>query len=144
MAGAEETIVEFAGHPAVTALHTRTFEVTMEESLGPRGDCIIGVAATRACADLPGPLKRLLRTPGVRVTLRIEVGPETIACRAEGDPTLPLRSSRDIVVRKSNFVCPRTLAVRATLAAADLPRHMVLCLRNPHARGRLVVRAQSG
>ncbi|RLI33421.1 DUF371 domain-containing protein, partial [Candidatus Bathyarchaeota archaeon] len=35
----------------------------------------------------------------------------------------------DLVVRKSSYICPRTLMIHADKAAADLPRKMVEALK---------------
>jgi hypothetical protein len=37
----------------------------------------------------------------------------------------------DVVVRKSDYFCSRTLAVRADKAASDLSRELVEKLKNP-------------
>ena len=42
----------FYGHPNVRCLHQRTIEVTTDSHLTLRGDCIIGVRASKACKDL--------------------------------------------------------------------------------------------
>ncbi|MEM3095074.1 MAG: DUF371 domain-containing protein, partial [Nitrososphaera sp.] len=44
--------VIFYGHPNVQSLHGKTVEITKDEHLTLRGDCIIGVRASKACADL--------------------------------------------------------------------------------------------
>ncbi|MFQ5920931.1 MAG: DUF371 domain-containing protein, partial [Nitrososphaerales archaeon] len=61
---------------------------------------------------------------------------------ARGSPSLPLAHSHDIVIRKSNFVCPRTLAVRSEKASSDLPREMVRMLRDPAKKGLLLISAE--
>jgi len=117
------------GHPAVRATHPTTLEITREEALTPRGDCIVAVASPYGALNLPENLKRLLKTPGSKVQLKLEVEGLTFTVRGEGHPTLPLTHPSDLVVRKSSYICPRTLMIHADKAAADLPRKMVEALK---------------
>ncbi len=57
--------VTFYGHPNVRSLHPKTIEITKDEHLTPRGDCIIGVRANKACADLDEALKHRLKSNSV-------------------------------------------------------------------------------
>jgi len=45
----------------------------------------------------------------------------------------------NIVIRRSDFVCPRTLAVVSDRASDSLPRGMVEALRDPKTAGSLVI-----
>jgi len=73
------------------------------------------------------------------VLLRFVVGPESFLVTAAGDPRLTLSHPHEIVVRKSEFVSDRTIAVRADAAANDFPRRMIAKLRDPDAVGYLEV-----
>jgi hypothetical protein len=127
--------VRFRGHQKVSSMHPTTIEVTTEEHLTENGDCIIGVAAAKGCAQLDQRIKDRLRTKDSRVTLRVIVGRLSFDVRARGDPRLELSHPRDIVIRKSDFASERTLAVKADAAAKDIPRKMVELLRNPETEG---------
>ncbi|MBI4257384.1 MAG: DUF371 domain-containing protein, partial [Thaumarchaeota archaeon] len=52
MTESAETIISFSGDPNITATHEKTFEITKDSAIYGKGDCIIGVAASKACADL--------------------------------------------------------------------------------------------
>ncbi|MGQ9788197.1 MAG: DUF371 domain-containing protein [Candidatus Hadarchaeaceae archaeon] len=121
-------VIRAKGHPMVSARHRTTFMITKDESLGPRGDCVIGVAAERSVAELDPELKRqaLLGEP---FTIRLRAGCFCDEVRAWGHPSLILNHPTDIVVRKSRFICGRTLAIGANKAAADLSRELVAALR---------------
>lgn len=107
--------------------------ITRDKELGPRGDCIVGVAASKGVADLEGEFKSKLRLGReVKITLRAGGAEEVIHARGHGD--LPLTHPSDLVVRKSGFLCGRTLAIRADKAAGDLSREFVARLRNPRAK----------
>ena len=131
--------IGFTGHENIRSNHQKTIEITKEPGLTPRGDCIVGVNATHACADLPDELKGRLRDPAATVTITIEAGPHRITVTGRGHPGLVLEHGHDIVIRKSDFVCPRTMAVRCDKASDLLPREMVSLLQDPQSRGTLTV-----
>lgn len=127
--------IAFYGHPNVQSLHARTVEITKEGHLTLRGDCIIGVRAEKACADIAEPVRRRLMQDGSRVKVEILVGDEVYEITGAGDQRLTLQDRHDIVIRKSNFVCPRTLSVRCDRASSDIPRDTVELLKDPKTRG---------
>ena len=129
----------FHGHPMVRSTHPTTIEVTTDDHLTPKGDCIVGVGASSGCAQLDSQVKRLLRTKGSTVTIRVVVGPTTFVVKAEGDPGLELTHPDDIVIRRSDFVSDRTLAVHADSASMDISREMVHLLRDSDTVGRLEI-----
>ncbi len=103
-------------------------ELTKEPSLTPAGDCIIGVECEKACADLDNRLKDSLRNEkGIIITLECN-GIKDIV-RAYGHPELTLTDPTSLVIRRSSFICPRTICVRADKAAADLDRNLIKELR---------------
>ncbi len=130
----------FRGHPMVRSLHPTTIEVTTEEHLTERGDCIIGVGASKGCAQLDETLKEALRRGESKVLFTIRAGGESFGFVAEGDPGLGLSHPHDMVIRKSRFVSDRTLAVGASVAAKDIPRTLVAVLRDPRTVGVLEIR----
>ncbi len=131
--------IAFHGHPLVLALHPTTIEITTEDHLTERGDCIVGVGAERGCAQLNDAVKAGIRRKSSRVLVRLVVGSDSFAFSAGGDPRLTLAHPHDVVVRKSHFVSDRTLAVGANAAAKDIPRRMVASLRDPGTVGYLEV-----
>jgi len=132
------TLVEkviFRGHPLVSALHPRTIEVTRDEGLTERGDCIVGVEADRGCAGLSDGFKHAMRRDGAEVSIVIGCGKLRFAFSAMGAARLELSDVREMVIRKSVYVSPRTLAVGSNAGAADIPRGLVHALKNPEAVG---------
>lgn len=127
----------------VRSLHPRTIEVTTDEHLTESGDCIIGVGAGVGCAGLQDDTKAALRTEGSTVRFRILVGGEEFLVKAHGDARLILEDEADMVIRKSSYVCGRTLAVRADYSAREIPRKMVAALRDPVTRGALEIEVVS-
>jgi uncharacterized protein len=129
--------VAFIGHAMVRATHERTIEVTMEEHLTPRGDCIIGVGASKGIAELSPATKRALRSDGARVRFTIVAPGGEFSFAARGSKDLSFESPTDMVIRKSSFVCGRTLAILAESSANEIPRALVRTLKSPGAAGLL-------
>ena len=127
--------IEFFGHENIRSNHTRTIEITKESELSLRGDCIIGVRAKYSCSDLPDDLKRKIQDPKSIIELSIRVGDQEFTVMGKGDNALILTHKEDIVVRKSNFVCPRTLAVNCDKSSDLIPRDMVRLLQDPNTKG---------
>jgi hypothetical protein len=127
--------IAFFGHPNVQSLHTRTIEITKEKLLTLRGDCIIGVNAEKSCADIDEAIKRRLVSGNSYVRIEIIVGNDVYMICGSGDERLTLQNKHDIVIRKTNFACPRTLSVRCDKASSDIPRGMVKALQDPNMKG---------
>jgi hypothetical protein len=127
--------IEFFGHENIRSNHQKTIEITKESNLTTQGDCIVGVNATSSCADLPQELKDKLRISDSKVTFSINVGEHEFVLKGKGHPNLILTHSEDIVIRKSDFICPRTLAVNCDKASDLLPREMVTLLQDPKTKG---------
>jgi hypothetical protein len=119
------------GHENVLATHETTFEITKDAYLSERGNCIIAVLADKALTDLSFEFKEGLKRENAKLSILIEVEAVKELINAFGSPNLILSHPKDIVVRKSSYVCSRTLAINADKAAFDLSRKLVEKLRNP-------------
>jgi len=117
------------GHPNVLGTHRTTLEFTKEEHLTSRGDCIVAVKAEKGPLELSEEFREAVRVEGSRVELVLEVGDFKELISGFGSPHLTLSHPADFVVRKSGYVCPRTLMIRADKAACDLPRLMIRLLQ---------------
>ncbi len=132
----KEEIIAY-GHPNITAKHEKTFEITKEENLGKEGDCIIGVRANKACKDLSEEFKNGLKE-GKKVEIRIEVEGISDKIIAFGSPALKLSDEKSIVIRKSDFIDRRTLAILADKAACDIKREIIEKMKNPQTKMRII------
>ena len=65
----------------------------------------------------------------------IQVENHSFEINGEGNPNLELIHPSDIVIRKSSFVCPRTLAINCDKSAEDIPREIIRILRDPKTKG---------
>ena len=132
MSGRDFVVVVFSarGHKNVLSTHKTTFEVTKETTLTKQGDCIVAVKSTKGAADLPSEFKEAARKEGARITVTVEADEQRETISAEGSPQLQFTHKTDLVVRKSDYVCGRTLAINADKAANDFAREFVEKLRN--------------
>lgn len=116
--------IKARGHPNVTAKHASTWEITRKDYLTKKGDCIIGILADKALPDLSEEFKDKLKEGSqVEITLRCDGVVDRVL--AEGHPNLTFAHPQDMVVRKSNFICDRTLAVKADKSAGELKRELI-------------------
>jgi hypothetical protein len=135
-------VIQASGHPRISARHPTTLEITKEDRLTERGDCIIATRASKACVDLSTEFLNLLKNEETRITLRIEAGDRSEVIRGRGNSRLTLDHPNDIVARKSNYVCQRTIMILADKSALDLDREFVRILRDSRTRIRIELAAE--
>ena len=131
--------LEAWGHPNVRATHRSTVEVTVEDYLTPRGDCIVAVRAETGLAGLPEELKGIIRSGGL-VFLVVCAGGRCDSVVGVGHPGLGLSDPYRMIARKSAHVDDRTLMICANKSARDIDRRIVSALRRG-ARARILVGA---
>jgi len=122
-------VIKAFGHANILGTHKTTIEITKEKDLTLKGDCIIGIKADKACSDLNIKLKQEIRRENkFKVVIKLNNISETFY--GWGHKGLKLRSSRDIVFRKSNFICNRTILINCTKSSQDLNRTLIEKLKN--------------
>ena len=127
--------IPFYGHKNIRSCHPKTIEITTEPDLTLNGDCIIGVGAACGCQDIPEQMKNLLRSSKSEILFTISIKDVSFKVKGIGHENLILTNPHDIVIRKSSFICPRTLAIHCNLASDSIPRQMIKILQNPDSRG---------
>ncbi len=118
-------VVRAWGHPLVRASHRTTFEITTEDRLTPRGDCIIAIRADKSAHALAPSFKSLASKDDTRIVIALRCGGATELVRAWGSASLTFEDRKSIVVRRSSYVDARTVAVKSDKAAAHLNRELV-------------------
>ena len=113
------------GHSNIRATHRTTLEITKDETVTPRGDCIIACRANKAVADLNPQIRDILRRPDSFAILIIKAGEVQDIVLCEGSPELTLRDTRKLIIRKSRYVDDATLCIKANKAASDLDRRLI-------------------
>lgn len=141
-ARSEETILAH-GHKNISASHETTIEITKETCLSHGGDCIVAVAANKAVRELSEELKKYLRRDNAKINITIEVGGLSDRIEAYGDSRLILAHPTDTVIRKSGYICSRTLAVHANKSASDMPRDLVREMRDSEQGVKITIVAES-
>jgi len=132
--------IEFSGHPNILGTQRNTIEVTKVAEISRRADCIIGVRASKACADLSPNLRKHIQAGG-ELDFSIIVGDTCFAFSGRGQRELDLSDLHELVLRRSDFVSSRTAAIYCDAAAVDLPRKMIELLQDEHAVGTLIISA---
>ena len=131
--------IPFTGHKHVLSLHEKTLEITKEENLTPKGDCILGVNSSMACFDLPEKMKKKIQNPKSKIKFAINVGKFSFQIQGQGSEKLTLKHVSDIVLRKSAFTCSRTIAINCDKASSDIPRDLGSLLQNPQTKGTMII-----
>jgi len=117
---AQETI-RCRGHPLVLGTHPTTFEVTVEDHLTAKGNCIIGVAADKGCDALSPAFKQVLAHDDAVLVTRLECAGTGAEIRSRGSVQMMLNHPTDMVWRKSAFVCGRTIGIFSDGGCPDPP-----------------------
>ena len=113
------------GHPNVTSRHKTTLEVTMDPEIGIKADCIIGVSSGVSMKDFPEELKNAIQNDKAIIKLILETENARDEIRGYGHPELTLDHPTDMVCRKSEFKCSRTLMINADKASCDLKEELI-------------------
>ena len=134
--------IPFRGHKNILSLHEKTLEITKESDLTINGDCIVGINADLACRDLPEDFKKNVMSDDAKITFTIKAGKHSFSIHGNGSKKLTLKHPKDIVLRKSAFVCTRTLAIKCDKASSDMPREMIHVLQNPKIIGKMIIEVE--
>lgn len=113
------------GHKNITAKHKTTFEITKDKYLTKRGDCIIAIKADKSMRDFSENFKEKLRRKEAKLEIKLKCDNFKEKVIAYGHPDLVFSHPHDMVIRKSNFICERTLAIKAEKSARDLKRKLI-------------------
>jgi hypothetical protein len=132
-------LIDAFGHENILSTHKTTFEITKETHLTKRGNCIIAVKATKGATDLSNEFKRAARKENVKMTITIEADVVKEVVNAQGSPHLLFTHPTDLVIRKSDYVCGRTLAVKADKASCDFSRQLIEKLKDSSQRVRITL-----
>ena len=131
---ATDTII-FRGHPLISACHRSTLMFTKEEQITSNGDCIIGVKANKACSELNSKVKQSIKINDSKIEMMISAGNYVTEIMAKGSDKLDLSDKNEMVIRKSEYSSPRTLAICANKAAIDINRELIELLKDPNTIG---------
>ena len=114
----------------MTSRHRSTFEVTQDADMGLAADCIVGVASKASLNDMPPQIRDSIRDKDTQIQIILETKNATDKITGYGHPALTLDHPTDMVCRKSDYTCSRTLMIRADKAAVDLNPDLIDDLRS--------------
>ena len=117
--------IQAKGHPNVLSNHKSTFEITKDSNLTLSGDCIIGVDMDKTMKDIPQTLKEKIRDKNTKIIVRLHSENAEDEIIGYGHTDLTLDHPTDIVCRKSNYVCSRTLMINSNKASCDLNKELI-------------------
>jgi hypothetical protein len=127
MAGKDEIIAH--GHKNIVARDEDCFEITTNDD--PKGeDSVIAVDASKGCKDLNDSFKLAVKSAN-KVVITIEAGSMMEKITAYGSPALKLTDANEIVVRKSDFIDGKTVAILADKSANVFSKGMKEKLKDP-------------
>ena len=129
------------GHENITAKHKTTLEFTKDKDLSLKADCIVGVRADFN----PSILKRFIKN---KINKEIKIIIQTISKNKNIQENIiaefnsGFNDSREIVIRKTDFVSERTFATKANKAAFGLSRNLVGFLKDKKSEVRVIIDAK--
>ncbi len=118
-------IIHARGHPNILARHKTTFEITKDEDISERADCIIAVSADKGARDLSTQFKRLARLPDTKIIVDLSSEELHEQISGRGHPNLTFSHKNDLVGRIGSYTCGRTLMIHADKAALHLGKGFV-------------------
>jgi hypothetical protein len=121
--------LEAYGHAKIKCLHNTTIEVTKDDYLTEAGTCILGINASKSCYDLAPLLKSSIKK-GDKITVLLVVDELYDFFEGYGNSQLTLTNPHDMVFRKSDFICDRTVLINCNKSSSDLDRELINRLKN--------------
>ncbi len=118
-----ELIIAY-GHENILGKHKTTIEITKQNYLTKNGDCIIAIKSNKGCYDINEELKNELIL-GKKIKVSLLINGKTDEIVAQGSPKLTFKDKNSIIIRKSNFIDDRTLAILANKSSIDINRDII-------------------
>ncbi|MBD3338008.1 MAG: DUF371 domain-containing protein [Candidatus Lokiarchaeota archaeon] len=126
-------ILYACGHENILSTHKSTIELTKDNFLTKKGNCIIGIKSTKSCKDLSLELKRAI-TSKKRIKVIIKVEDVEDWFYGLGNSRLTLTNEKHIVFRTSKYLCDRTALIECSKSSEDLDRRVINKLKTQGKR----------
>jgi len=122
-------VITAHGHENILARDENSFEITTNDrSMGE--DSVVAVRANKGCRDLNDTFKAAAKTAN-KMLITIEADGVVENVIAYGSPALELSDANETVVRKSDLIDGKTVAILADKSANEFSTSMKEKLRNP-------------
>lgn len=118
------------GHENIKATHPTTFEITKEDWVTLKGDCIIGVSANKSPKQFNELFKNIAKREDsalLAVLLADNVYDYVVG---KGSKELTFNDNLRMVFRRSSYVSDNTVMINADKAAKDINRELISKLKN--------------
>ena len=125
------------GHPNIIGTHKTTFEFTKDKDVSLRGDCIIGVNATFELKELKNFIKTS-KNRFIKITIQA-ISNTKIRETVFAELNVGYNSQTEFVVRKTDFVSDRTLAIKSNKAAFELNRELIDFLKEKKSKVSVII-----
>lgn len=111
------------GHPNILGTHRTTLEFTKDKELSLKGDCIIGVNADFELGKIRDFIKNSINKK-IAITIQT-INNKKIKEKINAELNPSFNDDNEIVIRKTDFVSERTLAIKANKVAFELNRDLI-------------------
>jgi hypothetical protein len=126
-------IIYAYGHENILCTHNTTMELTKKNFLTKKGNCILGINSSKSCKSLNPILKEAIKK-GEKLKVTIKVENLFDFFYGYGNEKLILSDEDDIVFRKSNFICNRTILIKCTKSSSELNPKLIEKLKFSEAK----------
>ena len=93
----------------------------------------MGINATKSCIDLSPALKKKIKN-GEKINVFIKTENLTDSFHGYGNSNLTLTSEIDMVFRKSDYTCGRTILINCTKSSNELNKELVMKLMRKNVK----------
>lgn len=132
------------GHEKIKSTHKSTIEITKEDYLTERGDCIIAIRSEKACADLSEDIKKAIKSKFSKVIFYLEAKGIEEIIEAYGAEELILTNGVSMVIRKSNYIDDRTIAIHSNKSAREIRRDFIEAIKSKNSRMKITIEVING
>lgn len=122
-------VITAYGHEGILARDESCFEITTNKSPGGE-DSVIAVRSDKCCNNLSSDFKIATKSAS-KMFITIEAGGVIENITAYGSPALELTDANEIVVRKSDLIDGKTVAILADKSAYEFSKSMKTKLKDP-------------
>lgn len=104
------------GHKNIKAEHKTTLELTKDNFVTKKGDCIIGIKADYVLKEL-----KKLKGDKIKMIIKCDEKKDVIV----GKRNKEFNDNRELVIRMGTYKCPRTFLINANKSAKYLNKELV-------------------
>ena len=124
------------GHQNILGTHKTTLEFTQDAQLSLQGDCILGINAD---FDLDEIKKFIKNSKTKKITIIIQASSKKLKEEITAELNPNFCSDKELVIRKTDFLSERTLAIKSSKASSELSRDLIEFLKDKKNRINIVI-----